>query len=109
MLPLPSNSNATGLYHPPQPPPLLPLPLGCHRHHHHHRGRTHHQPLPKKEATAAPPSAYQQQHQRENIISPDDLDLFNLSEYFEVCDVGQWNLAISKLLAWEFVTVLQST
>jgi hypothetical protein len=27
------------------------------------------------------------------------LDLFNLSTVFEVCDVGQGNLAISKLLA----------
>jgi hypothetical protein len=29
---------------------------------------------------------------------PDDLDLFNLSTVFEVCDDGRGNLAISKLL-----------
>ncbi len=32
------------------------------------------------------------------FTSPDDLDLFNLSTVFEVCDDGQENLAISKLL-----------
>jgi hypothetical protein len=48
----------------------------------------------------------QQHHQRTNgstnletFTSPDDLDLFNLSTVFDVCDVGQGNLAISKLLA----------
>jgi hypothetical protein len=50
----------------------------------------------------------QQQHhyQRTNgstnvtmFTSPVNLDLFNLSTVFEVCDVGQGNLAISKLLA----------
>jgi hypothetical protein len=48
----------------------------------------------------------QHHHQRTNgstkvktFISPDDLDLFNLSTVFEVCDVGQGNLAIGKLLA----------
>jgi hypothetical protein len=48
----------------------------------------------------------QQHHQRTNgsnkvktFTSPDDLDLFNLSTVFEVCDDGQGNLAISKLLA----------
>jgi hypothetical protein len=46
----------------------------------------------------------QQHHQRTNgstnvktFTSPDDLDLFNLSTVFEVCDDGQGNLAISKL------------
>ncbi len=33
------------------------------------------------------------------FTSPDDLDLFNLSTIFEVCDVGRGNSAISKLLA----------
>jgi hypothetical protein len=33
------------------------------------------------------------------FTSLDDLDSFNLSTAFEVCDVGQGNLAISKLLA----------
>jgi hypothetical protein len=33
------------------------------------------------------------------FTSPDDLDLFNLSTVFEVCDDGQGNLAITKLLA----------
>jgi hypothetical protein len=48
----------------------------------------------------------QQHHQRTNgstnmemFTSPDDLDLFNLSTVYEVCDDGQGNLAISKLLA----------
>jgi hypothetical protein len=48
----------------------------------------------------------QQHHQRTNgstnvkmFTSPDDLDLFNLSTVFEVCDDGQGNLAITKLLA----------
>jgi hypothetical protein len=47
-----------------------------------------------------------QQHQRTNgttsvkmFTSPDDLNLFNLTTVFEVCDDGQGNLAISKLLA----------
>jgi hypothetical protein len=45
------------------------------------------------------------------FISPVDLDLFNLSTaLFEVCDVGQGNLAISKLLALKnFGPFLQST
>jgi hypothetical protein len=41
---------------------------------------------------------HQQHHQRTNgstkvktFASPDDLDLFNLSIVFEVCDVGQGN------------------
>jgi hypothetical protein len=48
----------------------------------------------------------QQHHQCTNdstnvktFTSPDDLDLFNLSIVFEVYDVGQGNLTISKLLA----------
>jgi hypothetical protein len=82
----------------PPPPPLL-LPPGRHRLYRHHRGQTHHRPLPKKEATAAAPPAYQWQHQRENVCKSDNLDLFNLSTVFEVCDDGRGNLAISKLLA----------
>jgi hypothetical protein len=54
--------------------------------------------LPKKEATAAAPPVYQWQHQYEKFTSPDDFNLFNLSFVFELCDVGQGNLAISKLL-----------
>jgi hypothetical protein len=57
ILPPSSNATATGLYCPLQLPPPLPLPSG------HHRGQVHCCPLPKKEATAAPPpSAYQRQH-----------------------------------------------
>jgi hypothetical protein len=48
----------------------------------------------------------QHHHQRTNgstnvkmFTSPVDLDLFNLSTVFEVCDVGRGNLVISKLLA----------
>jgi hypothetical protein len=48
----------------------------------------------------------QQHHQLTNsstnmkmFTSPDNLDLFNLSTVFEVCDDGRGNLAISKLLA----------
>jgi hypothetical protein len=48
----------------------------------------------------------QQHHQHTNgstnmktFTNPDDLDLFNLSTVFEVCDDGRGNLAISKLLA----------
>jgi hypothetical protein len=33
------------------------------------------------------------------FTSLDNLDLFNLSTAFELCDVGKGNLAISKLLA----------
>jgi hypothetical protein len=81
------------------PPPPLPLQLGRHRLHCHHRGQeTCHRSLPKIEAKAAAPPAYQQQHQCENFTSPDDLDLFNLSTVFEVCDDGREKLAISKLL-----------
>ncbi len=35
------------------------------------------------------------------FTSPDDLDLFNLSTVFEVCDDGRGNLAISKLLYYK--------
>jgi hypothetical protein len=48
----------------------------------------------------------QQHHQRTNgstnvkmFKGPDNLDSFNLSTVFEVCDDGQGNLAISNLLA----------
>jgi hypothetical protein len=49
----------------------------------------------------------QKQHQQltynstnvKTFISPDDLDLLNLSTVFEVCNVGQGNFAIRKLLA----------
>jgi hypothetical protein len=47
----------------------------------------------------------QQHHQLTNVstnlktfTSPDNLDLFNLSTVFEVYEVGQGNLAVSKLL-----------
>jgi hypothetical protein len=50
---------------------------------------------------------YQPHHQHTNgsinvktFTSPVNLDLFNLSTVFEVCDVGQRNLAISKLLSF---------
>jgi hypothetical protein len=50
----------------------------------------------------------QQHHQRTNgstnvktFTSPDDLDIFNLSTVFEVCDDGQGNLVISNLLAFK--------
>jgi hypothetical protein len=62
----------------PPPPPLL-LPLGRHHLHHHHRGQTCHRSLPKKEATAAAPPAYQWQHQLEIVYMSRGLDLFNLS------------------------------
>ncbi len=59
----------------------------------------------------------QQHHQRTNgstkvktFTSPEDLDLFNLSTVFEVCDVGRGNLAISKLVALKkFGPFLRST
>jgi hypothetical protein len=73
----------------PPPPPLpLTLPPGRHRLHRHHRGQTRRRPLPKKEATAATPPAYQRQHQDENVHKSRRLDLFNLSTVFEVCDDG---------------------
>jgi hypothetical protein len=44
------------------------------------------------------------------FTSPVNLDLFNLSTVFEVCDGGQGNLAISKLLALKhFGPFLRST
>ncbi len=57
-------------YHPlpPLPPPPLPLPLGRHCLHRHNCGQTHRHPLPKEEAIAAAPPAYQWQHQRENVF-----------------------------------------
>jgi hypothetical protein len=69
-------------------PPLPLLPPSRHCLHHHHRGQTHHHLLPKKEVTAAAPPAYQWQHQCENVTSPDNLDLFNLTTVFDVCNVG---------------------
>jgi hypothetical protein len=59
----------------------------------------------------------QHHHQRTNgstnvktFTSPVNLDLFTLSTAFEVCDVGQGDLAISKLLALKkFGPFLQST
>ena len=35
------------------------------------------------------------------VTSPDNLDLLNLSTVFEVSDVGQVNLGISKLSAYK--------
>jgi hypothetical protein len=70
-------------HRPSLPPPPLPLPPGCHRLNRHH--------LRKRQQ--------QQHHQRTNgstnlksFTSPDDLDLFNSSTVFEVCDDGQGNL-----------------
>jgi hypothetical protein len=43
------------------------------------------------------------------FTSPVNLDSFNLSTVFKVCDVGQGNLAISKLIALKkFGQFLQS-
>jgi hypothetical protein len=82
-------------------PPLPPLPLlpGCH----------HSTPTTMVKLAVAHcqrKRQQQQHHQRTNgstnlktFTSPDDLDLFNLSTVFEVCDDGRGNLAISKLLA----------
>ncbi len=90
---LPSNVTATSLYCTLQPPPLLPLPLplplGCHRHHRRHR---HHH-------CQTPIVHCQKCTNVKMFTSPDNLDLFNLSTVFEVCDVGQENFAISKLFA----------
>jgi hypothetical protein len=56
--------------------------------------------LPKKEAAAAPPPVCQRQHQRENVYKSRQLGLILTFIYsIEVFDVGQGNLAISKLLA----------
>jgi hypothetical protein len=85
--------------HPLPPPPLLPLP-------------------PSRQAATTTPMVErtiincqrkrQQQHHHQHtngstnvktFTSSVKLDLFNLSTVFEVCDVGQGNLAISKLLA----------
>ena len=72
--------------------PLLP-PIIIHRCHDRHRrssrcrwastttttaiirGRNHRRPLPKKEAKAAQPSAYQRQHHRENVYESRQLGL----------------------------------
>jgi hypothetical protein len=44
------------------------------------------------------------------FTSPDNLDLFNLSIVFEVCDIGQGNIAISNLFARKkIVPFLRST
>ena len=80
------------------PPPPLPLPPSRHHLHRHHRGQTHRRPLPKKEATAAAPPAYQQQHQRENVYKSRRLDLFNLStvlrefSYYQVVSLKKLDL-----------------
>jgi hypothetical protein len=69
---------------PSPPPPPLPLPLGHHRLHSHHHGQTRRHPLPKKEATAAAPPAYQRQHQRKNVYKSRQLGLmYLLSTVFE--------------------------
>ncbi len=59
--------------------PLLPLPPGHHHLHRHHCGQTCRRSLPKKEATAAAPPAYQRQHQCDIVYKSRRLDLFNLS------------------------------
>jgi hypothetical protein len=86
MLSLPA-AFATNCHQSPPLPPLL-LPPGYHPLHRQHHGQTHHRPLPKK-------GQQQQYHQHTNsstnvktFTSPDDLDLFNLSTVFEVCDDG---------------------
>jgi hypothetical protein len=84
---------------PSPPPPPLPLPPDHHRLQRHHHGQTCRHPLPKKEATAAAPPAYQWQHQRENVYKSRRLGHIKLSTVFEVFDDGRGNLAISKLLA----------
>jgi hypothetical protein len=88
--------------HPPPPLPPLPLPPSRHPRHCHH--------LVKLTVIHCQRKRQQQHHhQRTNsstnvkiFTSPDDLDLLNLSTVFEVCDVGQGNLAISKLLALNY-------
>jgi hypothetical protein len=87
---------------------LPPIVVHC-----HHRRRCHcRQAATTSNATTVVKLAHcrrkrqqQQHHQRTNGItnvktfssSPDNLDLFNLSTVFEVCDDGRGNLAISKL------------
>jgi hypothetical protein len=61
--------------HPPPSLPPLPLLLGRHHRHRHHHDQNHHCPLPKKEATAAAPPAYQRQNQRKNIYKSRQLGL----------------------------------
>ncbi len=68
---------ATNYHPPPPPPPLLLLPSHRRLHCHHH-GQTHRRPLPKKEATAAAPPAYQRQHQHENVYKSRWLGLIYL-------------------------------
>jgi hypothetical protein len=94
MMPPTSNATAAGLYCPPQPPPMLPLLLGCHCHHCNHHGQTHCCPLPKKE------HLYQCTNGSTNLKTFTSQTTWTYStylQYFEVCDVGQGNLAISKL------------
>jgi hypothetical protein len=89
--------------------PPLPLPPGHRCLHRHHRGQTHRRPLPKKGNSS---STIQHTNGSTNVkmfTSPDNLDLFNLSIVFEVCDDGRGNLAISKLFAEKNCTFLQST
>jgi hypothetical protein len=86
------------------PPPPLSLPPGrhrLHRLHRHHRGQTFCCPLPKKEATAAAPPAYQRQHQCQNVYKSRQLDLFNLSTVsrkFSECTFFAINILVDALL-----------
>jgi hypothetical protein len=78
-----ATATAAGLPPPPPPPPWSNSPLSIvkerqqQQHHQHTNGSTN----------------------VKLFTSPDNLDLFNLSTVFEVCDDGQGNSAISKLLA----------
>jgi hypothetical protein len=65
---------------------------------------THRCPLPKKEATAAAPQCTNGSTNVKMFTSPDNLDLFNLSTVFEVCDDDRGNLAITKLLVKKICT-----
>jgi hypothetical protein len=85
------------------PPPPLPLPPGRHHLHRHQRGQNRHHPLPKKEAKRAAPQRTNSSNNLKTFTSPDNLDLFNLSTVFEVCDDGRGNLAISKLLIFFYL------
>jgi hypothetical protein len=94
--------------------PPLPVPIV----HCHHRHRCHCRCRQAASTTTATTMVkftivhcqrkrqQQQHHQCTNgstnvktFTSPDDFNLFNLSLVFELCDVGQGNLVISKLLA----------
>jgi hypothetical protein len=103
---------------------MLFLPIVVHRRHCHrchcHQAATTTTATPVVELTIVHCQRKRQQqhhHQRTNgstnmkmFTSPVYLDLFNLSTVFEVCDVGQGNLAISKLLDLKNVGIfLQST